>query len=474
MEIWLSVFSREANEMKRIRLVLYSSLSLIIFVAAGAAANPLLENGPDLETMARGFVSTWSGGDYEGATATFDKTMRGAMPPEMMEKTWDGLIDRMGDFKEIAGARSEKWEDSDIVFVTCIFANGPVDIKLVYNSDQKISGLWFVPTQSPADVEKTDKGSGTETDYPAYADQSTFEESSVTVGSGEWELPGTLAVPKGKGPFPAVLLVYGSGPNDRDETIGPNKPFRDIAWGLASRGVAVLRYDKRTKTHGMRMAMDKVELTVKEEAIDDAVTAVRQLRETDRIDPGRVFVLGHSLGGMLAPRIGAREPRVAGLIVIAGATRPLEDLTIEQYRYIFSLDGEISAQEQTQLDTLVAQAARVKDPALSADTPAELLLFGVSAPYWIDLQDYDPVETASELDMPMLILQGERDYQVTMEDLARWQSLLPSPRIECKSYPRLNHLFITGEGRSVPAEYGTAGHVAVEVIDDIAGWCDRH
>ena len=132
------------------------------------------------------------------------------------------------------------------------------------------------------------------------------------------------------------MLVHGSGPNDRDETLGPNKPFRDLAWGLADRGIAVLRYDKRTSVYGGKMAGNK-NLTVREETIDDALLAVKLLRGRPDIDPKRIFILGHSLGGMVAPRIGADDPSLAGLIILAGATRPLPDVAREQLEYIASL-----------------------------------------------------------------------------------------------------------------------------------------
>jgi hypothetical protein len=198
------------------------------------------------------------------------------------------------------------------------------------------------------------------------------------------------------------------------------------------------------------------------------------LRKTERIDSKKVFVLGHSLGGMLIPRIGNLDSNIAGLIVLAGATRPLEDIILEQMSYIFSLDDTISENEKLQLSKIKLQIARVKDPTLSMSTPSKDLPFGVPARYWIDLRGYNPPETARSLKQPMLILQGERDYQVTMEDLENWKKYLSSKQnIEFKTYPKLNHLFIEGEGKSTPQEYNVAGHVDEIVIDDIAGWMKK-
>ena len=147
---------------------------------------------------------------------------------------------------------------------------------------------------------------------PPYVDSEAFTEREVTVGRGEWSLPGTLSVPLQGDLHPAVVLVHGSGPNDRDETIGANKPFKDLALGLASKGVAVLRYEKRTLEHGSKMASLMEVLTPEEEVIEDALAAVSLLKETEGIDPDRIYVLGHSLGGTLAPRIAQGDPHIAG------------------------------------------------------------------------------------------------------------------------------------------------------------------
>jgi fermentation-respiration switch protein FrsA (DUF1100 family) len=314
-------------------------------------------------------------------------------------------------------------------------------------------------------------GGGGSQGAPDYADPDSFSEQEVTVGSGEWSLPGTLTMPKGEGPFPALVLVHGSGPNNRDEGGDLIAPFKDLAWGLASQGVAVLRYDKRTLVYQDELAAQGGDITVWEETVDDAAAAVDLLLGTEGIDTGNVFVLGHSLGGMLIPRIAGVSPQARGFVILAGPARPFEDLIMEQTAYIASLDGVVTPDEQASLDHLRIAVARVKSPELSPSTPASELPFGASASYWLDLRGYDPAESARSIDRPILVLQGERDYQVTMEDFQRWKDALSGmPNVTFKTYPDLNHLFITGTGKSVPSEYNLPGHVSQAAVDDIASF----
>ncbi|MBC7258671.1 MAG: alpha/beta fold hydrolase [Chloroflexi bacterium] len=280
-------------------------------------------------------------------------------------------------------------------------------------------------------------------------------------------MPATLTMPNGPGPFPAVVLVHGSGPNDRDESIGPNKPFKDLAWGLATRGVAVLRYEKRTKQCPAQMMQSMSTLTVNEEVVNDALAAVAYLRGVPAVDPDRVFILGHSLGGTVAPRIAARDPRLAGLILLAASNRNLADLMVEQNEYLATLDGTVTAEEAQALDQLCKQVERVK----ALDFKEGEVILGAGRAYWADILAYDPVATARSLTVPMLILQGERDYQVTRVDFAAWKDgLAGRAGVQFKSYPALNHLFIAGSGQPNPGEYDVPGNVAREVVDDIAAW----
>ena len=413
---------------------------------------------------AEALVDRLARGDFAAVVAGFDATMTNALPEAKLRAVWAGLLGQAGAFQRRLGSRSERSGAYEIVFVSCRFERAPLDAKVVFSADGKVAGLFFVPSGAPPPAEWQP---------PPYVHTGAFVERQVTVGSGEWALPGTLSLPAEKGPFPALVLVQGSGPHDRDETIGPNKPFRDLALGLASRGIVVLRYDKRTLAHGDRLqGAALASLTVNEETVDDALAGARLLRITPGVDPRRVFVLGHSLGGMLVPRIGQRDRELAGLVVLAGTTRPLPAVIREQLAYLESLGG---AADPRQLAAMREDLAKVE--ALDPNKPVAgepALLLGAPPAYWLDLHGYQPAAVAAHLPQRMLVLQGERDYQVTMEDLSGWQRALAGRAdVTFRTYRDLNHLFMTGNGKATPAEYERAGHVAAEVVDDIAGFVRR-
>jgi dienelactone hydrolase len=427
---------------------------LLVALALGPAT---AEKSPNLEERARALITAAAKEDFKAACKDFDEGMNKAMPPDKFAETWKGLVKQVGSLKKQGKATPEKVQKYDVVWVECQFENGTLYTRVVFDGEGRVTGLSFRPI-----------GPAGEYRAPSYVKRESFKESEVRIGEGDWILPGTLTIPVGDGPFPAVVLVHGSGPHDRDETLGPSRPFRDLAWGLASQGIAVLRYEKRTKEHGAKFAKDKG-ATVKEEVLDDALAAVALLRKTKGIDGKRIFVLGHSLGAMAAPRIGQLDSEIAGLILMAGPSRPMADVLIEQLTYVLSVDP--SPRQKAAVEKLKAQAEKLKDPKLSPDTPAEELPFGVSARYWLSMNDLAPVETAKKAKQPLLILQGGRDYQSTMDDFDGWKKALSAqPRATLKSYPRLNHLFAEGEGKARPAEYQKEGHVAKEVVEDIAAW----
>ncbi|MCW3490163.1 alpha/beta hydrolase [Dethiobacter alkaliphilus] len=444
--------------MKKSAVLFVLLLVMVLLVASCGEQTEDLPLEGNITDLAAEYLTKLSDGDFSGANEYHSAEMRRALPGNRLEETWQGIVAQFGPYQSQTGTRTDEVEDYDLVFVTVNFEKAQVEFRVVFNEDKRIAGFFIESVDDPlADLYSP----------PDYARTDSFAEEEVTVGSGRWELPGTLTLPLDSAPHPAVVLVHGSGPNDRDETIGPNKPFKDLAWGLASQGVAVLRYDKRTLIHSQ--SIDPQSLTVQEETVEDALAAAELLKNHPQIDAANIYVLGHSLGATLAPQIGAADGDLAGLILLAGATRPLEDVILEQVEYLTGLNPSLQAEAER--EKIAQQVARVKDPNLLPDTPPEKLPLGIPAAYWLDLQDYSPAQTAQGLNMPMLILQGERDYQVTMEDFAGWQEALGSRSdVFLLSYPELNHLFIAGEGKSTPEEYSEPGNVAQTVIDDIASW----
>ncbi len=299
-----------------------------------------------------------------------------------------------------------------------------------------------------------------------------FSEKEVTFQSGKYTLYGTLTLPSSTNrPIPGVVLLHGSGPNDRDETIGGNKPFRDLAQGLAVRGIAVLRYDKRTFTYRADFTRREIiNLTLKEEVLDDALSAIGFLREQPGINSRSVFLVGHSLGAWCAPFIAAQDNQLAGIIMLAPHATDFDHAFIRQTRYRAQVMGASSEQ----IDQLISEVRNGFSRLREKTFPSDHFLLGASGKYWYDYLSRKPLEVAAGLPQPILVLQGEKDYQATMDDFAAWKETLSDSgktNVQFQSFPQLNHLFMRVDGPSTGQEYAIPGTVAPQVIESIAQFC---
>ena len=390
--------------------------------------------------------------------------LRQLLPAEALGTAWAGEISTRGSLTSAGTPITEPGAPGAAeVKIPLVFEHGDLTLIVTVTDSGWLAGLQLAPASAAKPTEPWQP--------PGYADPARFGEEEVTLGEGPLAVPGTLTLPRAEPPHRAIVLLSGSGPHDRDETIGRNKPFRDLAWGLATQGVAVLRFDKVTFAHGEAVAADPG-FTLASEYVPDAVAAIRLLRQRPGIDPAQVYVLGHSLGGTVAPRVASAEPAVAGLVILAGGTQPMYWAAVRQVRYLASLNPATAAASEPAIEALTRQAEVVEGPGLSPETPASDLPFGVPAPYWLDVRGYDPVATAAALGKPMLILQGGRDYQVTLaDDLVHWsEGLAARPDVSITVFDADNHLFFTGTGLSSPSEYEPAQHVDPDVITRIATW----
>jgi dienelactone hydrolase len=366
---------------------------------------------------------------------------------EAVQAKNDALIQSWGAVESVGTATVRAIGASYIVAIPVKFAHQDVTFQTALNAQGEL-GLIILS----ADPWKP----------PPYSKPDSFHEREATIGT-QWKLSGTLTVPNGPGPFPGVVLVHDSGPSDRDNTRFAVKVFRDLAEGLASRGVVVLRYEKRTKTYPS--VLQSRDYSAETETIEDAVLAAGVLRAQPEVKPGRVFELGYGFGGYLMPRIAEADGKLAGMAIVNGNARPLEDLALDEAQYL-AITGP-------QLAVIQEQAAKIKKLTQADEDTSSLL--GMLGTYLLDLKGYDPTGQSKLLGIPMLILQGERDYQVNMKDFAAWKAGLQGMKnVTMKSYPALDHVLVAGTGKSAEADYRKLGqHVAQEIVDDVAKWLNQ-
>ena len=437
-----------------------ASLLLLALGAGLAMSLPARAQALDGKAIATRALDHMDAGDYAQVEAMFSADMAKAVPADKLKAVWESLPAQVGKATGRGDAESMLQDGATSVQVPLQFEKAALVAKFVIDDAGKIVGFMIQPAQAAAPPA-----------VPAIAEDANFSEREVTVGDDDRALAATLAMPKGDGPFPAVVLVHGSGPHDRDETIGPNKPFLDIARGLAAQGIAVLRYEKRTKARPQDFASGA--FGVDEETTNDAAQAVATLRGLDGIDPKRVFVLGHSQGGMMAPRIAAVSGHVAGLVLLAAPARSLLDIVVEQNRRLAVLDdGKTSDAERDAITALIQQVRTTRDSATDAATRT---IMGMPAGYWRSIDSVDPVAEAKSVALPMLVLQGARDIQVVDADWQAWKGAFNAdPKVMFKLYETLNHLAMPGEGDGNLAEYQQPNHVDPALIDDVAGWLKAH
>ena len=437
-------------------ITLASALFAMSIAHAGAPMDPCMAHSA-------ASLGALVDGDYAGARKDFSTTVAQAVDTARLEQVWKQLQERAGAYQKHAEPQRQTRGGHAVVVTPLTFANTPLDFMVGCDGDGRITTFRFAPATKSAVAP-----GGMAPPVTTHVEANGVQVQPFAVTSPLGPLQGVLTLPAGAGPFPAVVLVAGSGPNDRDETIGPNKPFRDLADGLAAAGIASLRYDKRTYTYRAQMTGEAI--TVDDEVTDDALSALHQLARQPGVDPRRLFVLGHSLGALMAPRIARRDPQLAGAILLAAPVTLDLDTVLRQMRYLGPLQGASPAQMKKLLAPVIA--ARDSLAHADPDHPPAGEFFHAPASYWLSLRNYDAIATARQLHLPMLVLQGAGDYQVTPQgDFARWQAAFAhDPRVKLIEYPGLSHLFMPAGNPPSPADYRQPGHVDAAVVRDIGTW----
>ncbi|MDR1538513.1 MAG: alpha/beta fold hydrolase [Clostridiales bacterium] len=386
------------------------------------------ERVEDLRILSVQLTEYLNVGDIDAAMAMMDEAMTAAMAGKLAE-TWTQLTDSAGSFIETGAYIGMPAGAYDVLEMTLAFENANLVQRVAFDSDSRISGLHY----RNGEVE----GASADGALP-----DGITEISVTIDAGDgYPLAGMLTRPKDIEPYAAIVFIHGSGPNDMNETIGANSPFRDLAYSLAERGIAVLRYDKRTYTHGAAIAESGGSITINEEVAVDALAAVKLIKSWDGIEGRKVYLLGHSMGGGMLSYINSFGADCAGYIIMAGTPRDIWELSAAQNLMLADeMEQSGDSASANEIRDLVKQET-LKASGL-AGLSSEKAVFGMPVEYLRELERIDAVALNLNDGLPVLILQGEKDRQVSMADFALWQAGLANhPDATYISYTTLNHLF---------------------------------
>jgi dienelactone hydrolase len=417
---------------------------LLLFVSLA-----FLAAKPTADQRAEELLSAMKRGDFVAAYETFDQRMKDAVPPDKLREGWNGQAATLGKVVKWTIHPGAPVRGQEVRTATIEMERGTLLATIAVDpASGDVSGFFIKPGESntPPPPPKS----------APYVDRMRFTEKPVTVTADSFALSGTVTVPTDLGPFPGVVLVHGSGPQDRDETIGPNHVFKDLGEGLSSRGIAVLRYDKRTFQYKDRlMKMDAKSITLDDEVVNDAAAAVRLLKSMPGIDSTRVYVVGHSLGALLTPEIAVRS-HAAGAVLLAPPGRPPWVIIAAQMKTMGASPADVVEVEK--------KGARIEKGTLGDDT-----LLGLPQSYWRDWASRDGVAMAKRMSGPILILRGDRDIQVEDSDIEVWRKgLAGRPNVEIATVPKLSHFLIAGSGKPTPADIMIPGHVDQALVARVA------
>ncbi|RYG16259.1 MAG: DUF3887 domain-containing protein [Chitinophagaceae bacterium] len=424
-------------------------IALVVF-----SLNSFSQNVFSLFGKANSFFDLFAAGKFEEAHGYFSEEGKTKVTAENLKQFWTNMEAKLGKVKSIDASGSRAQGEYFAVTVGGEFQYAKQDFILLFDKTEKLVGMHLPPKATTYRA-------------PGYADSTLYKEKSTYLQWPGHKLAAVITTPKDGNSFPIVVLVHGSGPNDMDETIGPNKPFKDIAAGLAVNGIASIRYVKRTVIYPQEF---NKAYTVKEEVLDDALQAIALAKTVQGVDLKQIYVLGHSLGGMLAPRIATLAPDLKGIILAAAPARKLSDIIIEQNKYMVAQTKDTTAAMQKTLADAITEIEKTKITKLGKMKPDSILL-GIPASYWVDLNSNDQVETAKKLKQRIFIIQGGYDFQVGETDFNLWKDALSAnSNVTLKLYPEYNHLFSQQEAKGNALQYQKPGNVEQRVIEDLASW----
>lgn len=578
------------------KLVFVASLAMMLAAAMHAQSQGQKEGSSnDLQRQATTLVTGMAAGQFSPVEARYNPAMKAALPEGKLSAVWSSLLQQAGAFQSITGTRQEDREGFHAVFVSCQFARQKMDVKMVFDSQGLVAGLFFVPAAAPppsaakedyvvkpanvagdwlgtleagarklrlvfhlvnsADGLKATMDSPDQSAFGLAASsaqltgvtlkiemkqysisyegvvsrdfsavQGTFiqggsipltlkrvenkaelaparrpqdpvrpfpyreEDVSYDNQAQGNRLAATLTLPQGNGPFPAVVLITGSGPQDRDESLMGHKPFLVLSDYLTRCGIAVLRADDRGigKSTGVFASATAADFAT------DAEAGIAYLKTRPEVNKKMIGLVGHSEGGVIAPMVAARNHDVAFIVMMAGSGLPGDQIIAAQSGAITEEKtgshekGEKAEAAELQLLELAKRSQ--SDPASNKEFRDRLMAImpegsidqavrQMQSPWYLYFLNYDPATALRKVTVPVLAINGSKDLQVSSKrNLPAIRKALESAgntHIDVEELPGLNHLFQTAKTGSVEEYSQIEETIAPVALEKIAGWIQK-
>lgn len=411
-------------------------------------------------------IGNFQNGNIDIIYSQFDSNMAKLLSPVRLEPIWGQMNRNYGDFIGFGKQDTSTINGSLVTNTDLEFEKAIINFMLSFNKkNDQINGMYISEQEKKIVLEEKNQP------LPDYIDTTKFTEEEIIV-KDIYDLNGKVTIPKNFKNDVVFILVHGSGPQDMDGSFGKHKFLQNIAWGLSSIGYATVRYNKLTLQHGSRLVRENANITQDDEYNNSIKGAVNYVQSNNSLKDKKIILIGHSQGASAITAF-SNNKNISGLILLSGSPRKLYDIYTEQLEYIFGLEGGLNKSEITILEEHKDKVSYYKANK-SRTIAKDSLPLDLNYNYLIHLDKFDPIDNLSKTSIPVLVISGGHDYQVTIKDFELWKSGLgDNNHIKFKLIENVNHIYGETDNMSVPSDYKTFRPIAPKLFYLIDKWINK-
>lgn len=441
------------------RLLSIITILLVSSVAINAAEEIYIKKPKDI-------IEYFQSGEVEAVYSQFDTSMAKVLSPPRLAPIWKQLSSNYGKFLGYGKQDSASVDDNLITNTDLNFEKAIINFMLSFNKKtHKISGM-YITEQEKIQIKDT-----IPIDLPSYIDTNSFKDTKIII-KDIYDLDGKLSLPNNYSKDIVFILVHGSGPQDMDGSFGKHKFLENLAWGLASKGFGVVRYNKLTLQHGSALVREKPKMTQDDEYNNSILGAIDFIKKNSQLKDKKIFLIGHSQGASAITSF-SNNKDISGLILLSGSPQKLYDIYTNQLEYIFNLEDGVNKSESKIINEHKSKVDYFNKNK-TRFIPKDSLPLELNYEYLVHLDKFSAIDNLKSSDIPVLIVNGGHDYQVTLRDFELWKKGLENKNnIKFELIENVNHIYGITDKMSVPTDYRIYRPISPELFEDLIKWINN-